>query len=95
MAEEDNLQVALKRCDTERPLIIDNFINGQFLAALNGTAAGKEPYIPSYNPATQEIWANVPNSDVADVNKAVLAAKHAFKRLAYFFVTCTKCFRVY
>ncbi|MCA0216432.1 MAG: aldehyde dehydrogenase family protein [Actinobacteria bacterium] len=49
----------------------DLFIGGQWRAA---SAAGR---IDVVNPATEEIWASVPDADEADVDAAVLAARAA------------------
>ena len=49
-----------------------NFIAGEFVEPLNGK------YIDSFNPATGEADCEVPDSDEADVAKAVEAAKKAF-----------------
>ena len=32
----------------------------------------------SYNPSTGQVWAKIPDSDAADVNDAVEAARNAF-----------------
>ena len=47
-------------------------IDGRFVSA----AAGKT--FPVYNPATGEIIAHVPEAEAEDVDRAVLAARHAF-----------------
>jgi len=49
-----------------------NFINGTFVRPRNGQ------YFDDINPATEELLANVPDSDRADVDDAVAAAKSAF-----------------
>ena len=49
----------------------ENFIGGQFEAA--------KTYLDSIEPATGKVWAQIPDSDAADVEKAVSAAKKAFK----------------
>ena len=51
---------------------IHNFIDGTFVAPASGT------YIPDINPATGETIAQIADSDVADVNAAVEAARRAF-----------------
>ena len=60
---------------------LNNFIGGQF-----------EPcsrYIDSYNPATAKIILNIPDSGKEEVDKAVQAAKTAFKRLSHLTDLCT------
>ncbi|HQJ35044.1 MAG TPA: aldehyde dehydrogenase family protein, partial [Rhodoglobus sp.] len=49
----------------------DLFIGGQWRAA---SAAGR---IDVVNPATEEVWASVPDADAADVDAAVRAARAA------------------
>ncbi|CAF1224141.1 unnamed protein product, partial [Didymodactylos carnosus] len=49
---------------------IQNFINGKF--------EDTKSYIDSFNPATNEVNAKIPDSDENDVNNAVKAAKTAF-----------------
>jgi aminomuconate-semialdehyde/2-hydroxymuconate-6-semialdehyde dehydrogenase len=51
---------------------IQNFINGQFLAPVNGQ------YIDNINPATGEVYGQIPASNAADVQLAVNAAEEAF-----------------
>lgn len=51
-------------------LTIENFINGEFVNCSD--------YIDSYNPATGQVWAKIPNSSEVEVNDAVTAAKDAF-----------------
>ena len=51
---------------------IQNYINGEFRAPLS------ETYIDNYNPATGQVYSLIPDSDAADVELAVLAAKKAF-----------------
>jgi aminomuconate-semialdehyde/2-hydroxymuconate-6-semialdehyde dehydrogenase len=51
---------------------LQNYINGQLLAPTGGT------YIDNYNPATGEVYSHIPDSDAADVQLAVDAAKAAF-----------------
>ncbi|XP_046580977.1 2-aminomuconic semialdehyde dehydrogenase-like [Haliotis rubra] len=53
-----------------RMLCVQNFINGEFLSTDN--------YIDSYNPATGDVWAQIPDSGREEVGTAVLAAKQAF-----------------
>jgi aminomuconate-semialdehyde/2-hydroxymuconate-6-semialdehyde dehydrogenase len=49
-----------------------NYIGGQERAPSNGK------YLPNYNPATGEVFAQVPDSEKADVDLAVQAAKEIF-----------------
>uniref|UniRef100_A0A7S3PT89 Aldehyde dehydrogenase domain-containing protein n=1 Tax=Aplanochytrium stocchinoi TaxID=215587 RepID=A0A7S3PT89_9STRA len=49
------------------------FINGEFVNATNGKT------FETVNPATEEVICSVQEADEADVNKAVAAAKEAFK----------------
>jgi aldehyde dehydrogenase (NAD+) len=49
-----------------------NFINGTSKVAASGD------WLDSVNPATGEVWAQIPASNVADVEEAVAAAKAAF-----------------
>ena len=49
-----------------------NFINGAFAPPRSGA------YFPNIGPATAEVIAEVPDSDRADVDAAVAAAKNAF-----------------
>ena len=51
---------------------IQNYINGEFRAPLS------ETYIDNYNPATGQVYSLIPDSDAADVELAVMAAKKAF-----------------
>jgi betaine-aldehyde dehydrogenase len=48
------------------------YINGEFVESLSGK------YFPVVDPSTEEIIAEVPESDEKDVNRAVAAAKAAF-----------------
>ena len=48
------------------------FINGQFVHAINGNTRNV------INPATEEVFATVPDSGAADVDAAVRAARTAF-----------------
>lgn len=52
-------------------LQVQNFIDGQF------EATNKQ--IDSYEPGNGQVWARVPDSDDVTVDKAVAAAKKAFK----------------
>ena len=51
---------------------ISNYINGKLVAP----ASGK--YIDLYDPSTGQVYAQVPESDLTDVNQAVSAAQQAF-----------------
>lgn len=55
---------------SDNPLIIENFIGGQFVKS--------ESYIESFDPSTGEIWAKLPDSNEVDVHNAVIAAQNAF-----------------
>lgn len=49
-----------------------NFIDGKFVKP------DGEKYLDNPNPATQDLLAKIPSSDVKDINTAVAAAKQAF-----------------
>ena len=51
---------------------IKNYINGQLIAPLQGN------YIDNYEPATGQVYGQIPNSDSADIELAYSAAKKAF-----------------
>ncbi len=51
---------------------IQNFINGQYTPPVNGR------YIENFAPATGKVSGQIPDSDAADVDQAVAAAKTAF-----------------
>lgn len=51
---------------------IENFINGQYTPPVNGR------YIDNFAPATGRVSGKIPDSDLADVDRAVQAAKAAF-----------------
>jgi len=51
---------------------IQNFINGQYTPPVNGR------YIENFAPATGKVSGQIPDSDAADVDHAVAAAKTAF-----------------
>ncbi|MBC7772878.1 MAG: aldehyde dehydrogenase family protein, partial [Pyrinomonadaceae bacterium] len=53
---------------------IHNFVAGQFVPP----AGGEGRYIDCTDPATQSVYAQVPDSTAADVERAVAAAKQAF-----------------
>jgi aminomuconate-semialdehyde/2-hydroxymuconate-6-semialdehyde dehydrogenase len=52
---------------------LQNYINGQLVEPASQT------YIDNVNPATGEVYSYIPDSDERDVEKAVQAAKSAFK----------------
>jgi aminomuconate-semialdehyde/2-hydroxymuconate-6-semialdehyde dehydrogenase len=54
------------------PYHLKNYINGALIEP-----AGKS-YLPNHNPATGELWNEVPDSDIEDVAQAVASAKQAF-----------------
>lgn len=51
---------------------IKNFIGGQLIEPLNNQ------WLDNYNPATGKVYAQIPDSDVTDVNQAVAKAKEAY-----------------
>lgn len=51
---------------------LQNFVNGSFCPPVNGA------YMDNYEPATGKVYAQIPNSDEADVIQAVAAAEAAF-----------------
>ncbi|GGK75628.1 aldehyde dehydrogenase [Rufibacter glacialis] len=53
-------------------LHLQNFLNGTFVAPVSGA------YLPNLNPATGEVYAQIPDSDERDVQVAVEAAQAAF-----------------
>ncbi|RNI30206.1 aldehyde dehydrogenase [Rufibacter immobilis] len=53
-------------------LHIQNFLNGTFQAPVSGA------YLPNINPATGEVYSQIPDSDERDVQAAVEAAQAAF-----------------
>ncbi len=53
-------------------LFLKNYINGELVTPKSGQ------YLNNYEPATGEIYAKIPDSDEADVEAAVRAAKAAF-----------------
>jgi aminomuconate-semialdehyde/2-hydroxymuconate-6-semialdehyde dehydrogenase len=55
------------------PLVINNFIDGEFVAPRNGQ------YIDNFHPATGKVYGKLADSDKSDVDAAVQAAKRAFK----------------
>lgn len=58
--------------DLKAPSKIANYIGGSLQAPLNGK------YIDNINPATGEVYSQIPDSDIKDVEEAVGAAKMAF-----------------
>lgn len=52
--------------------IIQNFVDGRFVPPAGGT------YLDNYNPATGEVYSQIPDSDQRDVQLAVEAAERAF-----------------
>lgn len=54
-----------------------NYINGEWIESANGR------YFPVVDPSTEEIIAEVPDSNGEDVNRAVAAAKNAFESCAW------------
>jgi acyl-CoA reductase-like NAD-dependent aldehyde dehydrogenase len=57
-------------------LVLKNFIRGSFVPNL----AVDPQYIESYEPATGNVWAHIPDSGEDDVHMAVQAAKNEFPR---------------
>ena len=51
-------------------VVAENFIEGQFEASTS--------YLDSFEPATGQVWAKIPDSDKIVVDKAVKAALKAF-----------------
>ncbi|KXK02094.1 MAG: betaine aldehyde dehydrogenase [Acidobacteria bacterium OLB17] len=56
----------------ERDLILKNYIGGELVEPASGR------YLDGFEPATGEIYSQIPDSDESDVNAAVEAAKRAF-----------------
>ncbi len=54
------------------PYHLQNYIDGNFIAPINNQ------YLDCINPATAEVFAQIPDSNEQDVDLAVLAAKKAF-----------------
>ena len=52
-------------------VVVENFINGHFEAS--------DKYIDSYEPGNGKVWAKIPDSDQAIVDRAVEAGKVAFE----------------
>ena len=59
--------------ETQPLLVVENFIDGQFLSTEN--------YLDSFEPATGKVWAKIPDSGIEEVEQAVKAAKKAFRYL--------------
>jgi aminomuconate-semialdehyde/2-hydroxymuconate-6-semialdehyde dehydrogenase len=55
---------------------IQNYIGGAFRDAVGGN------WIDDYAPATGAVYAQIPDSDAADIELAVVAAKQAFHEWA-------------
>jgi aminomuconate-semialdehyde/2-hydroxymuconate-6-semialdehyde dehydrogenase len=55
------------------PYHLENYIGGNLIAPLSGN------FLDCVNPATAEVFSQVPNSNEKDVEVAVIAAKKAFK----------------
>lgn len=53
-------------------IVVENFINGCFTPC--------KSHIDSYDPATGEVWAKIPDSGEEEVNQAVGSASAAFPR---------------
>src|SRR5678809_1285632 len=56
----------------EIPYHLENFIGGNFISSLSGN------FIDNINPATGEVYGQIPDSNENDVKIAVEAAKKAF-----------------
>lgn len=56
------------------PAHISNYIGGAFIAPAKGK------YIENINPATGEIYSQIPDSTIEDINQAVAAAQAAFPK---------------
>ena len=55
-------------------IYLKNYINGALISPKS------ERYIDNYNPSTGEVYAQIPDSDLNDVNTAVEAASNAFDK---------------
>jgi len=53
-------------------IFIDNYINGTFKAPISGQ------YLPNIDPSTGEVFCQIPDSGMEDINLAVSAGKEAF-----------------
>lgn len=49
---------------------VQNFIDGQFVPS--------ESYLESFNPATEDVIAQIPDSSANDAERAIHAARRAF-----------------
>jgi acyl-CoA reductase-like NAD-dependent aldehyde dehydrogenase len=56
----------------DKLVVVQNFINGHF-------EADATSYLDSYEPGSGQVWARIPDSDGQIVDRAVSAAKKAFK----------------
>lgn len=70
--QTSNLKRQTQTIDLNLPYKLENFIAGRFVPPQSGN------YIESINPATGEVYAEVPDSNENDVNAAVEAAEMAF-----------------
>jgi acyl-CoA reductase-like NAD-dependent aldehyde dehydrogenase len=67
------------------PVQVQNFINGEFIDC--------KDRLDSFNPATGEVWATIPDSGEEEVNSAVEAANKAFPGYHHIHIhmsTCSK-----
>jgi aminomuconate-semialdehyde/2-hydroxymuconate-6-semialdehyde dehydrogenase len=62
--------------DLTIPSHLENYVNGEFIAPLSGR------YIDDVNPATGEVFCQIPDSGEEDVELAVAAARTAFSKWA-------------
>lgn len=51
---------------------VENYIDGKLVKC--------DKYLDSFDPSTGEVWAKIPDSGEAEVNRAVQAAKTAFTK---------------
>src|SRR5262245_11194108 len=51
---------------------LKNYIGGELVPAVSGAT------LKNWSPATGEVYSNVPDSDIQDVDRAVTAAERAF-----------------
>ncbi len=51
---------------------MQNFINGKFVEA--------REFLDSYDPSVGEVWAKIPDSGKLEVDRAVSAARDAFRK---------------
>jgi len=58
---------------TDSLVHVENFIDGKFCRPADDRC------LDSFDPATGSVWATVPDSDVSDVERAVNAARKAFR----------------